>query len=97
MPESLFKRLYYRFFPVNFLKFAGPLFLQSTFGRLFLYLDPCQVSMIDLFCGNRKSLTVFAKKPHHISLRGFFDHSLLAVSFLYILHEDRGAVVHKYY
>ena len=57
-----FKRLYYRFFPVNFLKFVGPLFLQSTFGRLLLYLEPCQVSMIEVFCGNSKSLTVFAKK-----------------------------------
>ena len=58
-----FKRLYYRFFPVNFLKFEGPLFLQNTFGRLLLYLEPCQVSMIEVFCGNSKSLTVFAKKP----------------------------------
>ena len=66
-----FKRLYYRFFPVNFLKFIGPLFLQSTFGRLLLYLEPCQVSMIEVFCGNSKSLTVFAKKSHHICLRGF--------------------------
>ena len=31
--QSLFfKRLYYRFFPVNFLKFVGPLHLQNTFG-----------------------------------------------------------------
>ena len=65
-----FKRLYYRFFPVNFLKFEGPLFLQNTFGRLLLYLEPCQVSMIEVFCGNSKSLTVFAKKTHHIFLRG---------------------------
>ena len=65
-----FKRLYYKLFSVNFLKFVGPLFLQSTFGRLLLYLEPCQVSMIEVFCGNSKSLTVFAKKTHHIFLRG---------------------------
>ena len=65
-----FKRLYYRFFPVNFLKFVGPLFLQSTFGRLLLYLEPCQVSVIEVFCGNSKSFTVFAKKTHHIFSRG---------------------------
>ena len=27
-----FKRLYYRFFPVNFLKFVRPLYLQNAFG-----------------------------------------------------------------
>ena len=65
-----FKRLYYRFFPVNFLKNEGPLFLQNTFGRLLLYLEPCQVSMIEVFCGNSKSLTVFAKKtPSYIVKR----------------------------
>ena len=47
-----FKRLYCRFFPVNFLKFVRPLFSQSTFGRLLLYLEPCQVTMIQVFCGN---------------------------------------------
>ena len=64
-----FKRLYYRFFPANFLKFEGPFFLQNTFGRLLLYLEPCQVSMIEVFCGNSKSLTVFAKKTRKF-LRG---------------------------
>ena len=43
-----FTRLYYVFCPVNFLKFVGPRFLQSTFGRLLLYLEPCQVSMIEV-------------------------------------------------
>ena len=59
------------FFPVNFQKFVGPLFLQSTFGLLLLYLEPCQVSMIEIFCGNGKSPTIFAKNPHHICLKGF--------------------------
>ena len=44
-----FKRLYYRFFPENFPKFVRPLFLQNIFGRLLLYLEPCQVSMMKLF------------------------------------------------
>ena len=44
-----FKRFYYRFFPMNFPKFAGPLFFQNTFGRLLLYLEPCWISMIDFF------------------------------------------------
>ena len=51
------------FFFVNFLTFLGPLYLQNAFGRLLLHLEPCQVSMIELFCGNSKSLTVFEKKP----------------------------------
>ena len=63
MCQSLFfKRLYYRFFTVNFPKFVGPLYLQNTVGRLLLHLEPCQISMIELFCGKSKSLTVFEKK-----------------------------------
>ena len=65
-----FKRLYYRFFHVNFPKFVGTLFLPNT-GRLLLYLEPCQISMIDVFRENSKSLTVFAKRTHHICLIGF--------------------------
>ena len=66
--QSLFfKRLYYK----NFSKFIGPLYLQNTFGRLLLDIEPCQISLRDLFCGNSKSLTVFEKKNHHICLRGF--------------------------
>ena len=59
-----FKRLYYRFFPVNFPKFVRPLFIQNTIGRLLLYLVPCQISMIDL---QRKCFAVklvkFLKTP----------------------------------
>ena len=59
-----FKRLYYRFFPVNFPKFVRPLFIQNTIGRLLLYLEPCQISMIDL---QRKCFAVklvkFLKTP----------------------------------
>ena len=62
--QSLFfKRFYDRFFPVNFSKSVGPLFLQNTFGRLLLHLGPFQISMIELFCGNNKSLTVSEKSP----------------------------------
>ena len=62
--QSLFfKRLYYRFFLVNFPKFVGALFLQNTFGPLLLQLEPCQISMIDAFWGNSNSWTVFTKKP----------------------------------
>ena len=62
-------------FPVNFLKFVGPLFLQRIFGRLLLCLEPCQVSMIENFCGNSKSLTVFAKKkPSYIFKRALTTH-----------------------
>ena len=59
-----FKRLYYRFFPVNFPKFVRPLFIQNTIGRLLLHLEPCQISMIDL---QRKCFAVklvkFLKTP----------------------------------
>ena len=51
-----FKRLCCRFFPVNFPKFVRPLFLQNPFGRLLLYLEPCQISMIELFCGNTEAV-----------------------------------------
>ena len=65
-----FKTLYYGFFPVNFLKCAGPLYLQSTFGQLLLHLEPCQVSMIELSCGNNSaSLTVFEKKTLNLLIR----------------------------
>ena len=63
-PSVFFKRLYYRFFPVNFPKFVRPLFIQNTIGRLLLYLEPCQISMIDL---QRKCFAVklvkFLKTP----------------------------------
>ena len=80
--QSLFfKRLYYRFFPVNFPNFVGPLFWQNTFERLLLYLVPCQMSMKEIFCGNSKSLTVFAKKkkPYVYFYKGS-NHVLLVVS-----------------
>ena len=51
-----FKRLCCRFFPVNFPKLVRPLFLQIPFGRLLLYLEPCQISMIELFCGNTEAV-----------------------------------------
>ena len=44
------------FFPVNFPKFVRPLFLQNTFGRLLLYLEPCKISMIELFGGNTEAV-----------------------------------------
>ena len=50
-----FKRLYYRFFPVNFPKFVRPLFLQNTFGQLLLYLEPCQISLMELFLWKHRS------------------------------------------
>ena len=52
----IFKRLYYRVFPVKFPKFVRPLFLQDTFGRLLLYLEPFQISMIELFCRNTEAV-----------------------------------------
>ena len=55
-----------RFFPVNFPKFVRPLFLQNTFGRLLLYLEPCQISMIELFCGNTEAVV------HRCSLKRCF-------------------------
>ena len=69
VPESLLKRLYYRFIPVSFPKFVGPLYLQNTVGRVLLHLEPCQISMIELFCGNSKSLTVFEKKPSYMFIK----------------------------
>ena len=90
-----FKRLYSRFFPVNFLKFVGILFLQSTFRRLLLYLEPCQVSMIEVFCGNSKSLTLFAKTKNIIHVYDGSNHALLAAPFSYILHDDTTTVLHK--
>ena len=81
--QSLFfKRLYYRFFSVNFPKFVGPLYLQNTFGRLLLHLEPCQISMIELFCGNSKSLTVFTKKNPLYK----FNRVLITHCQLYLFH-----------
>ena len=61
--ESVFfKRLHYRFFPENFPKFVRPLFLQNTFGRLLLYLEPCQISMMKLFCGKHLCQSLFFSK-----------------------------------
>ena len=31
-------------------------FLQNTFGRLLLYLEPCQISMTERFCGNTEAV-----------------------------------------
>ena len=47
--SHFFKRFY---FP----KFVRPLFLQNTFGRLLLYLEPFQISMIELFCRNTEAV-----------------------------------------
>ena len=63
MEHLLKETLLLVFFFVNFLTFVGPLYLQKAFGRLVLHLEPCQVSMIELFCGNSKSFTVLGKKP----------------------------------
>ena len=82
MCQSLFfKRLYYRFFTVNFPKFVGPLYLQNTVGRLLLHLEPCQISMMELFCEKSKSLTVFEKKTYHIYILEFSNHALPAIPF----------------
>ena len=79
------KRHYCRFFPVNFPKFVGTLFLQNTFGQLLLYLEPCQISVIEVFHRNSKSLTVFAKKKTYM-FEGS-NHALLAVSFSCIVNK----------
>ena len=47
--SHFFKRFY---FP----KFVRPLILQNTFGRLLLYLEPFQISMIELFCRNTEAV-----------------------------------------
>ena len=31
-------------------------FLQNTFGRLLLYLEPCQISMMERFCRNTEAV-----------------------------------------
>ena len=80
------KRHYCRFFPVNFPKFVGTLFLQNTFGQLLLYLEPCQISVIEVFHRNSKSLTVFAKKKTSYMFEGS-NHALLAVSFSCIVNK----------
>ena len=51
-----------------FPKFIGTFFLQNTFGQLLLFLEPCQISMIEVFCANRNC---FRQKNHNICLRGF--------------------------
>ena len=68
--DLFFKKPLLQVFPVNFPRLVGPLYLQNTFGRLLLHLEPYQLSMIEFFCGNSKSLTVFEKK-YHICLKGF--------------------------
>ena len=63
---------------LNFSKFVGPLYLQNTFGRLLLHLEPCQISMMELFSGNSKSLTVFEiKNPSYMFKRVLITHCLL--------------------
>ena len=68
---------------MNFPKYAGPLYLQNTFGRMRLHLEPCQISIVEIFCGNSKLFTVFEKKTNHYSIyaEGGSNHALLAVSF----------------
>ena len=39
----------------SFPKFVRPLFLQNTFRRLLLYLEPCQISMIEPFLWKYRS------------------------------------------
>ena len=42
-----------------------------------------KISMIEVFCGNSESLTVFAKKLHHICLREFQSHIVSCIFFIH--------------
>ena len=50
LPQTLLKRrLWHRFFPVDFAKFLRTPFLQNTTGRLLLYFGACQPCLMELF------------------------------------------------
>ena len=51
--------------------------------------------MIEVFCRNSKSLTLFAKEKENIYVYDGSNHALLAVPFSYILHDDTAGVLHK--
>ena len=63
-PATLLKKgLWYRCFPVNFANFIRILFLQNTFGWLFL-LKPSQTSKMELYVkiiNGFHPLTIFTK------------------------------------
>ena len=65
-PATLFKNgLWYRCFPVNFANFIRILFLQNTFGWLFL-LKLSQTSKMELYVkiiNGFHPLTIFTKSP----------------------------------
>ena len=70
--QSLFfNRLYYRFFLWIFRNLQDHCLLQNTFGGLPLHLEPCQISMIERFCGNSKSW-LFSKKKQPQPCTGVF-------------------------
>ena len=73
-------------FSCEFSEICRNTFLQNTFGQLLLYLEPCQISVIEVFHRNSKSLTVFAKKKTSYMFEGS-NHALLAVSFSCIVNK----------
>ena len=61
-PETLLKKeTLIQVFSCQYFEICENTFLQNTFGRLLLSLEPWQISMIELFYENSKSLTVFLK------------------------------------
>ena len=82
--QSLFfKRHYYKLFSCECSEICRTTFLQNTFGRLLLHLEPCQISMIELFCGNSKSLTVSEKNPSGMFKRFLITHCVSCIFFMY--------------
>ena len=60
----------YSCFPVNFPKFLNTFLTEHLWVTTSVFRTICQISIEGFFCGNCKSLTVFAKKTNHRCLRG---------------------------
>ena len=52
VPEFLLQEILLQVFSCEFSQICGTTFFQNTFGRLLLYLEPFQISMIEHFCRN---------------------------------------------
>ena len=80
--QSLFfKRLYYRFFSANFPKFVGPLFIiKHLWGTASAFRIMSNI-YYRTFLWKQQVVTVFQKKNHQVSFRGFQPRIVLAVSF----------------
>ena len=70
-PATLFKkRLWYRCFPVNFVKFQRTPFLQNTFGRLLL-TNVLAFQYFALVALKQKGTLVWVKNKTEVTIKSF--------------------------